>query len=273
MPLQIGNPSSVATAAQLAEIFHAITGFNRSPLPGASVPMDFPSTGDLIDLPLTADGVPTAPAWPSTPADAVALRLWTNGSAVDDGLAIAVRSAILSNAGGGAPLASNTSINRGALDNASAVRQPSRNTSNGGYIVMPLPAKGAAVPATWRLALLNTNGIRLRGHFIPESSGFPYLMTCTEEFLLSGTASVNAFTFPVATAAKFPAGYKAVAFQVIGAGALMTVDGKAGTPTSSIGIPLPEGRYLWDQAAHKIALSAVKFWLPQNTSVVGHAWN
>lgn len=260
-----------ATPAQLADLSHDLARSHQSLTPWTTCPARFRYTGALIDYSATAEGAPQTPVWPTPPNDAVALQLWSNSIATNDGFALTLRAGRLDSTG---VLATNTAANMGTANNSvTGVRQPARHVIGGQSMILPLSAVGASVPATFRTAALTSNGQRIQGYFISEASGFPYRMTATVEILLVGTSVLNAFNFPTSTATIFPTGYKAVDFQVIGNGARFTVDNASGLPTATQGMPLPAGSYTWDEARHGVSFATVKFWLPENTSIVGHVWN
>lgn len=269
MAIQINGVT--ATPAQLSELFHDLQRSNQPLTPFTNCPARFRYTGPIIDYSANAEGAPQTPVWPTTPADAVALQLFSNSIATNDGLAVTLRAGRLDSTG---VLATNTAANTGAANNSvTGTRQPARHVIGGNSLILPLSATGAAVPSTFRTAALNSNGQRIQGYFISEASGFPYCMTATMEILLAGTAVLNAFQLPVSTAAIFPVGYKAIDFQVTGDGARFVVNGESGLPTATQGIPLPAGSYTWDEARHGISFSTLKFWLPDTVCIVGHVWN
>lgn len=269
MPIQ--RAGVTATPAQLAELFHDLSRSNQPLTPWTQCPARFPYTGPIIDYSATAEGAPQTPVWPTPPADAVALQLFSNSIATNDGFALTLRAGRLDSTG---VLATNTAANMGTANNSvTSARQPARHVIGGQSMILPLSAVGAAVPATFRTAALTSNGQRIQGYFLSEASGFPYLMTATMELLLVGTAVLNAFQFPTLTATIFPVGYKAVDFQVVGDGARFVVNGESGLPTATQGIPLPAGSYTWDEARHGISFSTLKFWLPDTVCIVGHVWN
>lgn len=226
---------------------------------GALVPYKYTGSNLTFDVTLAALGAPTAPAWPTQPADAIAVELWASSDAAADGIAFAVRSGQLSNTG---VLATNTSNNIGTTGSL-----PSRYAVAGAHIVVPLSAVGAAPGSTWRVAYLTTAGIKLQGRYISQASNFPYLCGAVEEFLLVGAGAV--VQLPTATANKFPTGYSGAVIQVIGAGVRMTVDGTA--PTAALGDIVAPGVYNVDQTRHGVSLAAIKFYLPASTFLVGHS--
>lgn len=211
-----------------------------------------------FDLSLDPNGGPTIPAWPTVPADAIGMEIWSSSSTAGDGIAFALRSGILSNTG---VLATNAAANKGTSGS-----QPSRFTDAFSHMVLPFQAVGA-VPTTWRLALLVTAGQKLQGRYISQAAGFPYLMAGAEEFLLVGAGGQQ--QLPTATPAKFPSGYCGAVFQVIGAGVRFTLDGSS--TGAAVGDILAPGTYWVDQAKHGVSLAALKIWLPASTFIVGSA--
>lgn len=267
--MTIQRSGVTATPAQLSELFHDLTRSNQPLTPWTQCPAQFRYTGPIIDYSANAEGAPQTPVWPTPPADAVALQLFSNSIASNDGLAVTLRAGRLDSTG---VLATNTAANTGAANNSvTSARQPARHVIGGQSLILPLSATGAAVPSTFRTAALNSNGQRIQGYFISEASGFPYRMTATMEILLAGAGAI--VQFPTATETVFPVGYKAVDFQVTGAGARVVFNNESGLPTATQGMPLPAGAYTWDEARHGISFSTLKFFLPANTCIVGHVWN
>ena len=183
------------------------------------------------------------------PALNVCLQVNTRGEASQSG----------AQAGELPELATNTAANTGAANNSvTSARQPARHVIGGQSLILPLSATGAAVPATFRTAALNSNGQRINGDFISEAGGVPYRMTATMELLLAGTAVLDAFQLPTLTATSCPVGYKAIDFQVTGNGARFVVDGESGLPTATQGIPLPAGLVEGSQLPEPIFTPATK---------------
>lgn len=260
MPWELPS-GTAATRALRAQMGTALSVSNRSILAGGTPASPYKVTGPYLDLGLTTEAAPTVATWPTIPADAVAVELFPAAITVgpSDGFAFAIRSGILGNTG---VLATNTANHTGATGTV-----PSRHVLGAQSMRLFLPARGVTPPATWRFALLNTNGIRMQGHFLSDANLLPYSMTATEEFLLVGANAQ--LTFPALTAAKFPSGYTAVVFQVIGTGVRYTTDGTAtGAGTGRV---LPAGIYDWDEVLHGVSFAAVKIYLPNGTFVVGHA--
>lgn len=270
MTIQIGTSGTAATAAQIANLHHSTAVGNRSILStnAASKPaFPFKTLGAPASIALNAAGSPTdSTGFPAVPANAVAVVLWPGSNTAGDAIFFACRSGILANLGGGTPLATNTAAN---LSGTGGV--PSRRAMVGGApLVIPLPSKGAAFPAGWRYALGQTAGVTVNVAFLDEANAQPYIFTATEEFLLTGAGGA-ALTLPVATAAKFPVGYKAVSFEVVGPGVKATFDSTA--PTAALGWPLIPGTYDIDETQHGVSLAAIKVFAPTGSFVVGQAWN
>lgn len=249
---------SIAIASPFKGLNDSLVVQNQN-LPGmGSALTAFKYTGSNLtfDLSLDPNGGPTVPAWPTVPADAVGMEIWSSSSTAGDGLAFALRSGILSNTG---VLATNAAANKGTSGS-----QPSRFTDAFSHMVLPFQAV-RVVPTTWRFALLVTAGQKLQGRYISQAAGFPYLMAGAEEFLLVGAGAQQ--TLPTGTAAKFPSGYCGAVFQVIGAGVRFTMDGSS--TGAAVGDILAPGTYWVDQAKHGVSLAALKIWLPSGTFIVG----
>lgn len=209
-----------------------------------------------FDLALDPSGNATVPAWPTVPADAVGMEVWSSSATAGDGLAFAIRASILSATG---VIATNTANNKGTSGS-----QPSRHTEATAHMVLPFQTVGA-VPSTWRFAQLQNSGQKIQGRYISQAAGFPYLMAGAEEFLVVGAA--NVYQLPTGTAAKFPTGYCGAVIQVIGNAVRFTMDGS--NPGAAVGDVLAAGTYWVDQAKHGVSLAALKFWLPSSTFLVG----
>lgn len=249
---------SIAIASPFKGLNDSLVVQNQN-LPGmGSALTAFKYTGSSLNFDLNFDpsGNPTVPAWPTAPADAVGMEVWSSSSTAGDGFAFALRASILSSTG---VIATNTATNKGTSGS-----QPSRFTLADAHMVLPFQVVGT-VPTTWRFAQLQNSGQKLQGRYISQAAGFPYLMAGAEEFLVVGNG--NVFTLPTGTAAKFPSGYCGAVFQVIGAGVRFTMDGSA--PGAAVGDPLAVGTYWVDQAKHGVSLAALRFWMPSSTFLVG----
>lgn len=249
---------SIAISSPFTGLGNSLVVQNQN-LPGmGSALTAYKYTGSNLsfDLSLDATGNATVPAWPTVPADAVGMEVWSSSTTAGDGIAFALRAGILSGTG---VLATNAANNKGASGS-----QPSRFTDASTHMVLPFQTVGA-VPSTWRFALLVTSGQKLQGRYISQAAGFPYLMAGAEEFLVVGTA--NIFTLPTGTAAKFPSGYCGAVIQVIGSGVRFTMDGSA--PGAAVGDLIAAGTYWVDQAKHGVSLAALRFWMPSGTFLVG----
>lgn len=250
---------SIALSSPFSSLSDSLVVPNQA-MPGmGSALTSYKYTGSNLtfDLSMDPNGGPTVPAWPTVPADAVGMEIWSSSATSGDGLAFALRPSILSNTG---VIATNTAANKGASGS-----QPSRFTTETNHMILPFQAVGV-VPTTWRLAQLQTAGQKLQGRYISQSAGFPYLMAGAEEFLVVGSANVS--TLPTGTAAKFPTGYCGAVFQVIGAGVRFTMDGSA--PGAAVGDVLAAGATYWvDQSKHGVSLAALRFWTPSGTFLVG----
>lgn len=246
------------TAAETAD-FRTDLGIRSVPYLGTALTSHKYTGSNLaFDLALAADGGPTVPAWPTVPSDATGVELWGSTSAAADGIAFAPRSAVLANTG---VLATNTATNKGASGSTAVV-----HVLAGAHITIPFATQGA-VPAGWRVALLETAGIKLQGRYISAAANLPYKIGGTEEFRLVGAGGQQ--LLPVATTAKFPVGYVGCVMQVIGAGVRFTLDGS--TTGAAVGDILAPGIYYVDETRHGVSLAAMKIWLPASTFVVGHS--
>jgi hypothetical protein len=221
-------------------------------------------TGTQFAVALDPSGRAVTIGSPTVPADAVAMELWSaNNVGASDYLFWASRSAVLAgdNTGNNAnDLISNTAKNNGSSGSA-----PQRFVVNGAHFILPFNTVGTA-PTGWRFARGST-GLLTFARFLASSSNFPYLAAGTEEFIVVGANNVQ--QMPTGTAAKFPTGYGAAVFQVIGGAVRMTSDGT--DPTSSNGDLVAAGTYYVDQSAHGLSLAALKFYMSTGTFIVGHS--
>lgn len=250
---------SIAISSPFKSLSDSLLANNQN-LPGSGNAMTaYKYTGAAFDIPLTALGAPTAPAFPTVPADAVGMEVWSSSSAAADGIAFAASAGVLSNTGN---LATNTSNNLGTTGSA-----PVRCVQNNGHMVLPFYTAGA-VPAAWRFAFLTTAGQKLQGRYISKAAGFPYMMLSTVDTLLVGADAQQ--TLPTGTAAKFPTGFSAFFFQVFGGSIRFTMDGTV--TTAALGDILAPGNYYFDQARHGVSAAALKIWMPTGTFLFGHAY-
>lgn len=221
-------------------------------------------TGTQFAVALDASGRAVTIGSPTVPADAVAMELWSaNNVGASDYLFWASRASVLAsdNTGNNA----NDLISNTAKNNGGSGASPQRFVVSGAHFILPFNVVGT-VPTGWRFARGST-GLLTWARFIASSTNFPYLAAGTEEFIMAGSNSV--LQMPVATAAKFPTGYNAVVFQVIGGPIRMTSDGT--DPTNSTADIIPAGTYYVDQSAHGLSLAALKFYMPNSSFIVGHS--
>lgn len=253
---------SIAISSPFTGLTDPLFAVNQS-LPGLGNPLTaLRYTGAHFSLAMTATGAPTVPAFPTVPADAVAIEVWASSTAASDGIAFAPRSGQLANDGGG--LVPNTSINTGASSN-----NPNRHVVAGAHMVIPLPSTGAAIPAGWRFAILNTSTLTMQGRYVSAAANLPYRIGGTEEFRSIGAGAVFDMNNHTSVPARFPVGYVGCVLQVIGAGVRCTLDGTA--PAVAVGDIIAPGAYLIDEARHGISLAALRWFLPSGTFLIGHA--
>lgn len=221
-------------------------------------------TGTQFAVALDPSGRAVTIGSPTVPADAVAMELWSaNNIGASDYLFWASRASVLASDNTGVAatdLTSNTAKNNGSSGSA-----PQRFVVSGAHFILPFNTVGA-VPTGWRFARGST-GLLTFARFLSSSSNFPYLAAGTEEFIVVGANNVQ--QMPTATAAKFPTGYSAAVFQVIGGSIRMTSDGN--DPTSSSGDIIAAGTYYVDQSVHGLSLAALKFYMSTGTFIVGHS--
>lgn len=215
----------------------------------------FVNTGAFIDFEATSGGTGNALVgpWGSVPADACAVELWVNGTAVDDYMFFATETGRVAQLGN---FAANNAANLLAA----------RWVSSGAHAIIPFANVGT-VPTTLRLAVGKTPA-RIQGRWLSSSQGFPYLLASPTMHLLTGASGV--LQFNVASTAQFPVGYVGNVFQVLGTGPVRyTRDGT--TPSVTQGDILPTGTYYFDQNRHGVSLAALKFYLPAGTNILGNS--
>lgn len=241
------------TVTELAQL-RADAGLFEAPPGMGSLMTPYVYTGSQVDGVGVDTGNAIAPTWGTVPADAVGVEVWVNGNAADDYLFWATNSGALSSTG---TLATNITANLAA----------NRFVASGQSAVIPFQTLGT-VPASLRLAVGKT-GARFQARFIGAASqNFPYRLATNVPFSLTGAGASQ--LLPTANATFFPAGYKAVQFQLLGSGvARMTTDGS--TPTATVGRILPAGTYLIDEDRMGVSIAAVRLFLPSGLNVAGNA--
>lgn len=245
--------SFIATASPQRSLSDSLVIPNQA-LPGVGTPLTlYKYSGAVIDFGLPSDGGPAVVTFPTVPTDAVALELWVNASAADDYLFAALVGGRLASTG---VLATNISANLLAC----------RSVVSGNHMVLPLQTVGV-IPATWRFAG-SKSGSRIQGRFISQAAALPYLMGSTTEIVMTGAGASQ--QLPFSDTNRFPVGTNACTFQILGPGPVrMTMDGTV--PTATVGDVLQPGTYLIDMARHGLALSALRFFMPAGTNLVGHS--
>lgn len=215
-------------------------------------------TGSDIDVALPADGTAAdlTSSFSSVPADAIGIEVMLSNTGATDYLFNALVGGRLNSAG--ADLAARTAANLLAC----------RWVANGDKLVLPFVTKGA-IPTTWRFASGSASASRLQARYISDASlRMPYLMGSTTEVVLTGA---NGSQIPPHTdTGRFPAGWSAFQFQILGGAARLRFDG--GVPTAGFGHVLQPGRqYLLDPTRHGISIAAFRLFLPTGVNLVGHS--
>lgn len=251
--MTLARSGVTATTSQLADMRQSIGAFS-APAGMGSLAVPYLYTGSMIDAAGVDTGNAIAPSWGTVPADAVGVEVWVNGNAADDYLFWATNSGVLSATG---VLATNVAANVAA----------NRHVASGQSAIIPFVTQGV-VPATLRLAVGKTS-VRYQARWISASSlNFPYRLSTNIAFGLTGAGASQ--LLPTSNATFFPAGYKAVQFQICGSGvARMTTDGTV--PTATVGRILPTGTYLIDEDRMGVSLATVRLFLPTGTNAVGSA--
>lgn len=255
MPLQRNGVNLNATG--LADM-RSDLGIARD-VPGIGEPLTiFRYTGSDVDVALPADGTPAdlTASFSSVPADAVGIEVMLSNTGGTDYLFSALTAGRLNTAG--ADLAARTAANLLAC----------RWVANGDKMVLPFVTKGV-IPTTWRWASGSSSASRLQARYISDASlRMPYLMASTTEVVLTGAAASQ--IPPHTDTNRFPAGWSAFQFQVLGGAARMRFDG--GVPTATFGHVLQPGRqYYLDPTRHGISIAALRLFLPVGVNVVGHS--
>lgn len=208
-------------------------------------------SGAQIDFALTATGDATAVSFGTVPTDAVGVELWVNANGSTDYLFTSTQAGRLSGTG---VIGTNITANLAAT----------RYVANGDHIIMPFLTVGAA-PASFRVAC-GVSGARCQGRFISQAAGYPYMLGTTTEWVLTGAGASQ--QLPYGSTGSFPVGNIGALMQLVGSGvARYTIDGTV--PSATYGDILVPGTYYIDIAAHGIALSALRVFLPTGTNLIG----
>lgn len=216
-------------------------------------------TGTDVDVAMPADGTAAdfTSSFSSVPADAIGIEVELSNIGATDYLFWAGVGGRLNSAG--ADLAARTAANLLAC----------RWVANGEKLVLPFVTKGV-IPTTWRFASGSSSASRLQARYISDASlRMPYLMASTTEVVLTGA---NGSQIPPHTDTnRFPAGWSAFQFQLLGTGvARLRFDG--GVPTATFGRALLPGRqYYIDPARRGISIAACRFFLPAGLNLVGNS--
>ena len=244
-------------ATRLADM-RADLGIARD-IPGLGVGVtNFRYTGTDVDVGLDATGGPNdvTSSFSSVPADAVGIEVMLSNTGASDYLFWAGVGGRLNTAG--ADLAAKTAANLLAC----------RWVAGGATLVLPFVTKGV-IPTTWRFAAGGAASPRLQARYISDASlRRPYLMGTTTEVVLTGA---NSSQIPPHTdTGRFPAGWSAFQFQVLGGAARLRFDG--GVPTATFGHVLQPGmQYLMDPTRHGISIAAFRVFLPTGVNLTGNS--
>lgn len=259
--INIGDSATAATPAQLAAILAAL-GSPRSGFGSCEALARYLYTGETTDFALNADGTETASATWTTPADAVAAEYWVNSLTSTDEMYIATTTGVIS--ASGSDLAT-----RAAYNTINVMK-----VVGGEKIVIPFETVG--VRPLLRFGT-NVSGLRCQGRYISAASpNLKYkqavsvpLTASVMDKLVGNSSGIQQFNY--GTTNKFPAGYTAVMFRVVGPGPVRCSLGSPQNPTATVGDFLAPGLYFIDVAAHGIALTAIRFYIPTGTNIVAYA--
>jgi len=259
MPIQIGSPATLATIAQLGQMRADLSVPIR---PGLGLPWSaYRYTGPHITQAGNDLGDPQSTIFGSTPADAVALELWTNGYAADDYLFFA---SVAGGLGSTGVLATNITANLAAR----------RYVASGAKLLMPLAAMGGST-AAFRVGVSKT-GATINGRWIASASNLRYrLSSATQVINLTGAGANQ--TLPSTNVNIFPetssqAGIELCIVGTAGSAARMRIDGVAATAVT--GDPLLVGqRYFFDAADMGLSWASINLFLPSGVNAYGNTYS